>query len=66
MLKVYYLVLSYLVLSHLISSCLVLFSGIATVANWTANAIVVASYLSVADSVGEQSTFIIYMVRGSL
>ena len=31
-------------------------------ANWTANAIVVASYLSVVNAVGEQSTFIVYMV----
>lgn len=31
-------------------------------ANWTANAIVVATYLSVAEAVGEQSTFIMYMV----
>jgi hypothetical protein len=39
--------------------------GIATVANWTANAIVVASYLSVAEAVGEQSTFIMFMVRSN-
>jgi SP family galactose:H+ symporter-like MFS transporter len=36
--------------------------GIATVANWLANAIVVASYLSLVEAVGADSTFLIYAV----
>jgi sugar porter (SP) family MFS transporter len=36
--------------------------GIATVANWLANAVVVASYLSLVEAVGADSTFLIYAV----
>ena len=36
--------------------------GVATVANWTANAVVIASYLSVVETLGQQNTFVIYAV----